>query len=283
MAKRARVVDASKVAAALEAGSAATGAFRSSQLSTAEMNEAFHEAALNDMDDGKVGMMRCTLVENPPQDGPTLDTSVPVPPEPVPPEPKKSWRNPDDELHKEATAVTDLVQTLRDMGITMADEIESAIASETNFQEMVEKRLRVEGEIDAMIAGLTGYIKTLEERVKRFEKTKAAIRQVLVKAFTNAGVTTLPTAYGTVSTVVGAYSLQVTSEALVPNDYFAWKVDSAKLKAALTERQRGHGEIDQIKDDGERAEAREAFLRTYPPIDGAELVQGPTSLKIRRK
>lgn len=196
---------------------------------------------------------------------------------------KKSWRNPDDDIKREAESVAALVQTLTDMGISCAESIEASINSETNFREMVEARLKVEGEIDAMVSGLKGYIETLQERVKKFEAAKASIRQVLCSAFVNAGQSSLPTAYGTVYTKPGSYSLKVTNEALIGSSFYKWSLDNTALKDRLTERRKAEEAVNAIKDDAERAEARREFEEKYPPIEGAELQQGNTTINIRRK
>lgn len=194
-----------------------------------------------------------------------------------------AYANPKDETLAEAENVATLIETLRGMGIECPDLLEFSIDSETNFREVIEARLKAVGEVEAMISGLKEYTDTLDERKKRFEKARDRLREEIGEALSLSKQDRFVTAYGTLSLKRSPPRMTITTESQIPEEFFEMKVNTTELKSALVAWNKGLEERKAIRDEAEREEALTKYYREYPPIAGAELIEGKMTFAIKRK
>ncbi len=188
------------------------------------------------------------------------------------------------EVIQQAEAVKDLKALLADMGITCSETLQSSIESETDFVEAIVDLLKVEGEIDAQMEGLSAYIATLTARKAKMAEAKNEIRAGLARALKRSGEKKIPTAFGTVYTKSNPPKLKIVSEADVPETFYHMQLDQTELRKALVDRDK---RLEEAKKKAKTPEELLAILAKFnaedPPIPGAELQEQEDSIGVRRK
>lgn len=163
----------------------------------------------------------------------------------------------DRRIAKEAEAARVLIENLRDV---IGNDIELAldtIEGETRLLEIIDSTLEADAELDAMIEVIDRRVADLNDRKARFKERKAAARGAIAAAMETIGEKSLVRPCGTISLAKTAKKVELVDEQSLPAEY--WKraeptVDRSALLAALK----------------------------AGDVPGAELVDGGTSLRIRR-
>ena len=193
------------------------------------------------------------------------------------------------QVEEQAQAVVTLKDNLLAMGVEDPELLQLAIESETDFRELVEHILKIEGETSALRKGLDDYIKDLRDRVKRFKTREDWCRTVIVVALKQAHLPKLETSYGTVSLKSIGEKPIILEEADIPTRYWieppqpAPVLDEAALLRDLLARSHALAEVMEIKNEKERRRAIAKIDKEFPPIPGVTLSEKGQTIQIRRK
>jgi hypothetical protein len=193
------------------------------------------------------------------------------------------------QIEAEADAVLRLKELLLASGIDDPELLEISIESETDFKEVVEYLLKLEGEIRARRTGLESYLADLTERKRRFKTQEDNVRTVIALSLAQVDVEKLETSFGTVSVKMLPKRLVIVEEGEVPVKYWIEPpkpdpvIDEKAVLADLVSRQNAIAAASAIADDEMRRNALDQVDREYPPVPGVLLSEPGKTIQIRRR
>lgn len=192
------------------------------------------------------------------------------------------------EVERQIDAVLTLKEHLEKIGVDDEDLLQLAIESETQFQELVESILKLEGETAALRKGNDEYVKDLQARSKRFKQREEWCRTIILVAMRQAMQAKLETSFGTVSLKSLPDDVIVLDEAEVPLKYWiepprpAPILDKKTLLDDLLARDKALAETANL-DERQRKAALKKIEKQFPAIPGATLREPQFTIQIRRK
>lgn len=162
------------------------------------------------------------------------------------------------ELTRQAQAVQQLLAALKDIVAGDEEFAADVIEGQTDFVEIVNLLIAQEGEDNAMIAGIQGYIDKLAHRAANINARIERRRNALLAAFQTAGIKgSLRCALGTVGLRSTPPKAIPTDETLIPEEFWAPRDPTLDKKALL------------------------AALKAGRAVPGAELNNGGVTISIR--
>lgn len=130
------------------------------------------------------------------------------------------------QLREEALAAKMLIEALAQAGEDDEESIELTIASETNLNEAVEQALDVALHANAMCNAIGDRIDALKARQARLAARAERIRGLILTAMEMSGQRKLELPEATISVKPSPASVIVTSEDLIPDEW--WKVETVR-------------------------------------------------------
>ena len=205
------------------------------------------------------------------------------------------------DLAKQAEIVGSIRMLLIESGLDAADvtgselgdvvegsALDISIASETMFDELLERLILDDAEDAAEIDRLDGLVKLYQKRKAATETRQENRRAIMQTALQQAGISGRKLAVGTITENAIADKLVVTDEAdgEIPTRFFRPgdpKLMKSELKAYVAARTAALAALNAIEDETERAAARERFDDEFPDdIKGVSIETGLTTIQIRR-
>jgi len=189
-------------------------------------------------------------------------------------------------LAKQMEAARILRAQITDIAAGDADFIRDTIEGETNLHEQIAALVASIAEDEACADGIKVLQDNLSARKKRFE-ARAEIKRALVASAMEIGeIRKIEAPGGTVSLKPVPPKLLTPEEAEIPPRF--WKtgeptLDRKALGEALKARTAALAEAQKIEDPEARADAIAAAEAAHPPIPGATLSNGSTTIAIRSK
>jgi hypothetical protein len=163
--------------------------------------------------------------------------------------------------------------------------IRDSVEGQTSLFEIMSVMAEADGEEAALVEGIATYIKKLQDRKKRIEERIEIRRALMANALDVAALPGLVTAAGTITRKALPPKVIVVEEADIPARFYVPqepKLDRTALLGALKERAAAIAEITaelgSLDYNGELAK----IDARHPPIPGATLSNGGTTIQIRR-
>ena len=163
--------------------------------------------------------------------------------------------------------------------------IRDLVEGQTSLFEIMSAMAEADGEEAALVEGLAAYIKKLQDRKMRIEERREIRRALMANALDIAELPNLVTAAGTITRKALPPKVIVVEEADIPVRFYVPqepKLDRAALLKALKERAAAIAEITAEPGSLDDKGALAMIDRDYPPIPGATLSNGGTTIQIRR-
>ncbi len=183
---------------------------------------------------------------------------------------------------KAAELVREQVQDLVGEDLAL---IRDSVEGQTSLFEIMSAMAEADGEEAALVEGLAAYIKKLQDRKMRIEERREIRRALMANALDVAELPNLVTAAGTITRKALPPKVIVVEEADIPARFYVPqepKLDRAALLKALKERAAAIAEITAEPGSLDDKGALAMIDRNYPPIPGATLSNGGTTIQIRR-
>jgi hypothetical protein len=183
---------------------------------------------------------------------------------------------------KAAELVREQVQDLVGEDLAL---IRDSVEGQTSLFEIMSAMAEADGEEAALVEGLAAYIKKLQDRKMRIEARREIRRALMANALDVAELPNLLTAAGTITRKALPPKVIVVEEADIPARFYVPqepKLDRTALLNALKERAAAIAE--RATEPGSLDDKEELAMidRKHPPIPGATLSNGGTTIQIRR-
>lgn len=209
--------------------------------------------------------------------------------------PKAAAAAPARDLQRDLNAATILKQQLTEMFGEEADAdlIRDSIEGETGLFEAIDAVLLQIAADAGHIDGIADATKALGARKKRLENRVEALRTILLNAMDVVGDTRMERPIATMTAKPIAAGLSVTDEAVIPTIYYSQPdpvLDRKKLLDALkSNRDTLEDKLAELSgkiaageiSEADAGDARARLIAAFPPIPGAELGNGGTTIQIR--
>lgn len=189
-------------------------------------------------------------------------------------------------LSKQMEAARILREQIADIAAGDVDFIRDTIEGETKLHEQIAALVASIAEDEALADGVKALVDNLGARKRRFEGRAELKRTLVASAMEIGELKKIETPAGTVSLKPVPPKLVPTEEAEIPSQF--WKagdptLDRKALGDALKARAAALSDAQKIEDAEERAVAIAAAEAAHPPIPGATLSNGSTTISIRSK
>lgn len=173
------------------------------------------------------------------------------------------------------------------------DLLRDTIEGETDLHETVDRVLEQMAADEAHVAGIERFAQTMAARKKRIEDRLGTMGTMLKNALEIIEAPRLERPLALIFTRAKPAKVDVTDEAAIPSIYYKTPdpvLSKTELLKALKDRrdtlQQKHDEITERVKAGEMseedaAEARDAIEAAFPPIPGAELEEGGTTVQVK--
>ncbi len=189
-------------------------------------------------------------------------------------------------LAKQIEAARVLREQIADVAAGDPDFVRDVIEGQTELHEQIGALVASIAEDEALAEGVTRLMGDLADRKRRFQARAEVKRAMVASAMEIGELRKVETPAGTVSLKAVPPKLVATEEAEIPARY--WKsgdptLDRKALGDALKSRAAALADAQKIEGPDERAAALEAVEAMYPPIPGATLSNGSTTISIRSK
>lgn len=188
-------------------------------------------------------------------------------------------------LSREMEAAKVLREQLADLVAGDPEFIRDTIEGETNLREQIAAMVASIAEDEALAEGVKRLQDTLTTRRERYEARAETKRTLVANAMAIGEIKKQETPAGTVSLKALPPKLHVTEEADIPTRF--WKpadpkLDRKALTDALKDRDAAIGAAEAVEDADERARAIAKANEDFPPITGAVLTNGSSTIAIRK-
>lgn len=189
------------------------------------------------------------------------------------------------DLERELKAAELVRAQVRDLADDDLALIRDSVEGQTSLFEIMAAMAEADGEDAALVEGVAAYIKKLHDRQKRIENRMEIRRALMANALDVAELPRLVTAAGTITRKALPPKPIVVEEADIPACFYvpqAPKLDRVALLRALKERAAAIAEIAAELGTLDYKAALARVDLNYPPIPGATLSNGGTTIQIRR-
>jgi hypothetical protein len=183
---------------------------------------------------------------------------------------------------KAAELVREQVQDLVGEDLAL---IRDSVEGQTSLFEIMSAMAEADGEEAALVEGLAAFIKKLQDRKMRIEARREIRRALMANALDVAELPNLVTAAGTITRKALPPKVIVVEEADIPARFYVPqepKLDRTALLKALKERAAAIAERATEPGAFDDKEVLAMIDRKHPPIPGATLSNGGTTIQIRR-
>lgn len=189
-------------------------------------------------------------------------------------------------LSKQIEAARILREQIADVAAGDPDFIRDVIEGQTELHEQIGALVASIAEDEALAEGVKRLMDDLGARKKRFEARAEVKRAMVASAMEIGELKSIKTPAATVTVTPVPPKLVPTDESEIPSRY--WKsgeptLDRKALGDALKARAAALADAQKIEDPDVRAAALEAVDVMWPPIPGATLSNGSTTISIRSK
>jgi hypothetical protein len=189
------------------------------------------------------------------------------------------------DLERELKAAELVREQVRDLVGEDVALIRDSVEGQTSLFEIMSAMAEADGEEAALVEGLAAYIKKLQDRKMRIEARREIRRALMTNALDVAVLPNLVTAAGTITRKALPPKVIVVEEADIPARFYVPqepKLDRTALLNALKERAAAIAERTSEPGSLDEKEELATIDRKHPPIPGATLSNGGTTIQIRR-
>jgi hypothetical protein len=189
------------------------------------------------------------------------------------------------DLERELKAAELVREQVRDLVGEDVALIRDSVEGQTSLFEIMSAMAEADGEEAALVEGLAAYIKKLQDRKMRIEERREIRRALMANALDVAELPNLVTAAGTITRKALPPKVIVVEEADIPARFSVPqepKLDRTALLNALKERAAAIAERTSEPGSLDEKEELATIDRKHPPIPGATLSNGGTTIQIRR-
>jgi len=188
------------------------------------------------------------------------------------------------DLHKQMEAAKVLKAQIADLVAGDPEFLSDAIEGETNLFEQLDALVISVRADEALADGTERLIERLKIRKEAIDKRAETKRSLIGSAMEIAEIRSRETPAGTVTLKKIPPKVIVTEEADIPSSYFKTpdpRLDLKAIGAALKARSKALDDAAAVEVPEEREAARAAAETAFPPIPGATLSNGGTTIQIR--
>ncbi len=189
------------------------------------------------------------------------------------------------DLEKELKAAELVREQVRDLAGDDLALIRDCVEGQMSLFEILSAMAESDGEDAALVESVAVYIKKLQDRKKRIEDRSEIRRALMATALDVAELPRLATAAGTITRKALPPKAIVVEEADIPTRFYtpqAPKLDRTALLGALKARAAAIAEISAAPGSPGYKEELALIDLEQPPIPGATLSNGGTTIQIRR-